>query len=332
MPVTIKVNGTSNGLVHKGTTHLAKSTAPDVCKTPSPAGPVPIPYPIIISMSSDLANGTTTVKADGGNMCANKGSEFSRCTGDEPGTAGGVVSNVNMKEATWILYSFDVKLDGKNACRFSDLMKMNHGNTICMNGVLPDQTAPKQYPVNADCGEKAKTHGWEPCDFEQVCQMAKAYNSSTQPKKKVDYSPRKPATPAQIPDPVTRAAQHKLAADYAKALRDFKSSFKKLVEAKKAANPSGYMDDPEIRDKFNTTCERDRWKAAGGKSEPSGSRPKGINPDHQHPTSPGGDPMGALKWANSDVNQTVGPSMAGHNPDDPKEKDGVVAHDSCGCA
>jgi hypothetical protein len=86
-------------------------------------------------MSSDLAKGTKTVKADGGNMAAIKGSEFSRCSGDEPGTAGGVVSSTNMKEATWLLYSFDVKMDGKNACRLTDSMKMNHGNTVCMRGV-----------------------------------------------------------------------------------------------------------------------------------------------------------------------------------------------------
>jgi hypothetical protein len=134
MPVTVKVNGTDNTLVHKGSTGIAKCTAPDVCKTPSPGGPVPVPYPVIVSMSSDLADGTTTVKADGGNMCAIKGSNFSRCTGDEPGTAGGVKSNVNMKEATWILYSFDVKMDGSNACRKSDKMMMNHENTVCMTG------------------------------------------------------------------------------------------------------------------------------------------------------------------------------------------------------
>lgn len=130
MSVSIKVNGVSNSLVHKGSNGFVKNTVPDVCKTPSPGGPVPVPYPIIISMSSDLVDGTSTVKADGGNACAIKGSNFSRCSGDEPGTAGGVKSSTNMKEATWILYSFDVKMDGSNACRKSDKMMMNHENTI----------------------------------------------------------------------------------------------------------------------------------------------------------------------------------------------------------
>ena len=147
MAVTIHVNGTSNSLVHKGSNGIARCTMPDVCKTPSPGGPVPIPYPIIISRSSDLKKGTKTVKVDGKNMAAVKGSEFSRCTGDEPGTAGGVKSSTNMKEATWILYSFDVKLDGKNACRLSDKMMMNHGNTVCLGGEV-------QVPVpQGDCEE-----------------------------------------------------------------------------------------------------------------------------------------------------------------------------------
>jgi len=134
MGVTIHVNGRSNSLVHKGSGGMSKCTLPDVCKTPSPGGPIPIPYPVIISMSSDLKKGSKTVKFDGGKSAAVKGSEFSRCSGDEPGTAGGVKSSTNMKEATWILYSFDVKIEGKNACRLSDKMMMNHGNTACLSG------------------------------------------------------------------------------------------------------------------------------------------------------------------------------------------------------
>ena len=136
MAVTIHVNGTSNSLAHKGSTGIAKSTLPDVCKTPSPGGPVPVPYPIIISMTSDLTGGTTTVKVDGGNMAAVKGSKLSRCSGDEPGTAGGLKSSTNMKEAAWILSSFDVKLDGKNACRLTDKLQMNHGNSACLAGLV----------------------------------------------------------------------------------------------------------------------------------------------------------------------------------------------------
>lgn len=133
MGVTINVNGLS--LVHKGSGGVAMATVPDVCKTPSPGGPVPVPYPNI-ARSASLAKGSTTVKVDGGNSAANKGSEFSTSSGDEAGTLGGVKSGVNMKEATWLTYSMDVKIEGKNAARLTDKMLMNHGNTVCLGGAL----------------------------------------------------------------------------------------------------------------------------------------------------------------------------------------------------
>jgi len=189
---------------------------------------------------------------------------------------------------------------------------------------------PKQFELNVNCEDKKEEKDWDdPCDFEQVCQMIAAYNGSKKPKESVPYSPRKRATEEQIPNERTRAAQHKLCRDYGQSLRDFKKEFKELVEAKKEANPKGYMDDPEIKSKFNTDCEHKRWKEKGGKAKPSGRRPKGINPDHQHPVGLKGDPFGELKWANSDVNQTVGPAMAGHDPK--KEPGGIKAHKSCKC-
>ena len=135
MPVTVKVNGAANSLVHKGSNGISIATIPDVCKTPSPGGPIPIPYPNI-SQSATLAKGTTTVKADGGMMIAVKGSEFSLSNGDNPGVAGGVKSSTFMKESTWILYSFDVKMDGSNACRLTDKKFQNHENTADLGGAL----------------------------------------------------------------------------------------------------------------------------------------------------------------------------------------------------
>jgi hypothetical protein len=134
VPVTVKVNGTSNSLVHKGSNGISTATIPDVCKTPSPGGPVPIPYPNI-SQSVTLAKGTTTVKADG-MMAAIKGSEFSLSNGDNAGVAGGVKSSTFMKESTWILYSFDVKIEGQGACRLTDKKLQNHENTADLGGCI----------------------------------------------------------------------------------------------------------------------------------------------------------------------------------------------------
>ena len=62
IPVTVNINGLS--VIHQGSDGIATATAPDVCLTPSPSGPIPIPYPNI-AMSSDLTGGTTTVTIDG---------------------------------------------------------------------------------------------------------------------------------------------------------------------------------------------------------------------------------------------------------------------------
>ncbi|MDR2154036.1 MAG: DUF4150 domain-containing protein, partial [Burkholderiaceae bacterium] len=79
--------------------------------------------------------GTTSVKADHGKMIAVKRSEFSLSIGDNPGVLGGVKSSTFMKESTWILYSFDVKMNGRNACRLTDKKFQNHQNTVDLAGV-----------------------------------------------------------------------------------------------------------------------------------------------------------------------------------------------------
>ncbi|HSG80876.1 MAG TPA: PAAR-like domain-containing protein [Gemmatimonadota bacterium] len=162
MAVTINVNGLS--LVHKGSDGYAKATLPDVCKTPP--NNVPVPYPNT-AFTTSLSKGSVSVTADGGNMIAVKGSEFSTSIGDEPGTGGGVKSGVNMKEATWLSYSPDVKIEGKSVCRKTDKMLMNHGNTVCLAGEqqmdvvlkkIMDIICPKfcQLAKRARAGEKLK--------------------------------------------------------------------------------------------------------------------------------------------------------------------------------
>lgn len=149
---TVKVNGTVNGLVHKGGNWFSAATLPDVCKTPTPGGPVPMPYPNL-SQASTLTDGSVTVKADGGNMIAIKGSRFAISTGDEPGTVGGIKSNTFKQASTWLLYSFDVKIEGKNACRFSDKKFQNNENTIDAAGTMPIVVNVALVRVKMACGE-----------------------------------------------------------------------------------------------------------------------------------------------------------------------------------
>jgi len=125
MGVTVGVNNLS--VVHAGSSGTTIAF-PDVCKTPSPAGPVPIPYPNI-AQSSDTADGAKSVKTDGNPVCV-KDSNFRMSTGDEAGSAGGGVASSKIKgKAEFVNYSFDVKIEGKNVPRALDLMLHNEKNT-----------------------------------------------------------------------------------------------------------------------------------------------------------------------------------------------------------
>lgn len=161
MPSHIVVNGL--GLTYKGTIGVSTATLPDVCKTPSPGGPVPIPYPNFADQGS-LAKGTTTVKAKG-QMIATKGSEYSTSFGDEPGTAGGVTSSTFKKETSWITYSFDVKMDGNNACRHTDKKFHNHKNTVDLAGNVDPQVQKTLQDIMCNCHRSCPpTSLDEPCD------------------------------------------------------------------------------------------------------------------------------------------------------------------------
>jgi hypothetical protein len=119
----------SRGIAHKGSGGMS-TVFPDVCKTPAPPSPspIPIPYPNI-GQASDTSQGPSTVKTDG-KMPMVKGAKYSRSSGDEAGTLGGVVSSVNMNECEFMLYSFDVKIEGNNACRLGDPLFHNKKNIM----------------------------------------------------------------------------------------------------------------------------------------------------------------------------------------------------------
>jgi hypothetical protein len=127
MPATIRVNGLT--LAHKGTGGYARSTLPDVCKSPG----APVPY-VNTSFISTLTKGTQTVFADGGNMIAIKGSEQATSIGDEPGVGKGVKSGTQLHRATWLSWSPNVFMEGRPVNRLTDKMLMNNGNTVCLAG------------------------------------------------------------------------------------------------------------------------------------------------------------------------------------------------------
>ncbi len=165
MPSTVNANKLS--LVHASSNGITQFF-PDVCKTPTPGGPVPIPYPNI-AMSTDTASGSSTVKVQG-NPIMLKGSSFQMSTGDEAGSAMGVVSNKIKGKAEPVMYSFDVKVDGKNVFRLSDPMTHN-GNMANAGGTPVGQPNLPAFPSNGpECDrnkaekekqQSASDSGWD---------------------------------------------------------------------------------------------------------------------------------------------------------------------------
>ncbi len=115
------------GIAHKGSGGMS-IVFPDVCKTPAAPSPIPIPYPNI-GRSADTSQGPTSVKTDG-KMPMVKGATYSRSSGDEPGTLGGIISGVNRSVCEFMLYSFDVKFEGRNVCRLGDPLFHNKKNIM----------------------------------------------------------------------------------------------------------------------------------------------------------------------------------------------------------
>ncbi|MBU2980557.1 DUF4150 domain-containing protein [Lentibacter algarum] len=106
---------------------------PDVCMTPPecPATPpgVPVPYPNF-GLDDDTDKGTSTVKIGGETVNQKNKSYFTKTTGDEAGAAAkkGVVSSKNTGKSYSQAFSMNVKAQGKNLTRFSDISTNNHGS------------------------------------------------------------------------------------------------------------------------------------------------------------------------------------------------------------
>ncbi|MDQ0322152.1 hypothetical protein QO002_004358 [Pararhizobium capsulatum DSM 1112] len=100
---------------------------PDILKTPTPGGPVPMPYPNIAQLSA--AKDTATNVNAGGKAVILKSSKIDNSSGGEPGVGGGVTAPPNhLKECTFDTSSQTVKANGKGIVRQFDTTKQNGGN------------------------------------------------------------------------------------------------------------------------------------------------------------------------------------------------------------
>lgn len=114
-------------------------TLPDPTKTPSPAGPVPIPYPIFSKLDKE-AKGAVKVTKQAQQKLEKAYRKLDKVidqqikvlkpsmkksNGDEAATMKGLVSAKNQGKAHFTAWSFDVKAEGQNVTRFSELANKN---------------------------------------------------------------------------------------------------------------------------------------------------------------------------------------------------------------
>jgi uncharacterized Zn-binding protein involved in type VI secretion len=117
---------------------------PDVCKTPTPGGPVPIPYPNI-AMLNQASGGTVSSKVKiMGKKAATQNTEITMSSGDEAGSAGGgVVSNKIKGPAKFKQGSSKVKIEGHGAAYLGAMIGQNDASNSNMpagHQVAPSQT------------------------------------------------------------------------------------------------------------------------------------------------------------------------------------------------
>ncbi|MFW5836902.1 MAG: DUF4150 domain-containing protein [Desulfovibrionaceae bacterium] len=98
----------------------------DVCKTPSPSGVTPVTYPNI-GMTAQGNPPASKVRI-AGMPALNKKSQCAPSSGDEAGTAGGVVSSVIKGPVAFAAGSLKVKIQGSPAVRQNDATTHNQKN------------------------------------------------------------------------------------------------------------------------------------------------------------------------------------------------------------
>ena len=101
---------------------------PDVCKMPTPGGPVPTPYPNTGQMALALPGATKVLIT--GIPAVNKKCQISLTEGDEPGVAMGVKSNMIKGPAKFNNGSTKVRIEGSPAQRLGDPLSHNNENAV----------------------------------------------------------------------------------------------------------------------------------------------------------------------------------------------------------
>jgi len=117
---------------------------PDVCKTPSPAGPVPIPYPNMGQLAqADAGTCSAKVKILNKPVVTLK-TEIPMSSGDEAGSAGGVMSGKNKGPIKFLKGSLKVTVEGTPVVFLTCMSGQNGSNANAPAGA---QISPSQEKV-----------------------------------------------------------------------------------------------------------------------------------------------------------------------------------------
>ncbi len=109
---------------------------PDVCLTPTPAGPVPIPYPNIAMAPMGVPPVPTVLF--GGAPAHNMATVIPMSNGDNAGVAMGVASGLVMGPARHLTAAFTVIVGGMPATRLTSMALQNGTNCPGVR-VVPSQ-------------------------------------------------------------------------------------------------------------------------------------------------------------------------------------------------
>lgn len=111
---------------------------PDVCKTPAPPAPspIPIPYPNIAKLTA-AKSGTCAKRLKIGNkkVCTKK-TVLKDSTGDEAGTAKGLISSKTRGEAKFLRASSKCKAQGQGLILMTANVAQNGNNANIPAGIL----------------------------------------------------------------------------------------------------------------------------------------------------------------------------------------------------
>jgi hypothetical protein len=110
---------------------------PDVCLTPSPAGPVPVPYPNIAMGPMAVPNVPNILFM--GTPAHNLGTTIPMTNGDNAGLATGVASGTVMGPSRHLTGAFSILIKGMPASRMTS-MSLQNNTTAPGCRVVPSQT------------------------------------------------------------------------------------------------------------------------------------------------------------------------------------------------